>query len=429
MQKYNPVTKKEYVYTVDESAVPKGYSKSVSGTTITNTKIPLISLEVTKQWRDNAGFSDTRPDVKINLLQNGKKYQTWDLAGSVSAKPDDTFSHEFTNLPKTDELGKDYHYTITEDEVASLDGRKGYITSVTGDVSAGFTVTNKWSEEDLINIAGEKIWQGDGNPADAARPSSIALVLYRDGVEYKHATASAENGWKFEFSKLPKHQDGSQYFSHYEIIEAPIKGYTTSIPPIEVPENIAHGGTVSVAITNVFNNNVVAIEGQKSWVGDEEAERPQELTVNLLQNSTHYSSSTTNAAADWKYKFESLPKYDSNNKAYVYTVEEAAIPEGYSMEAEGNNITNTKIPLIDIQVNKTWIDNVGFTDAHPDITINLLRDGKEIDQIVLSDPTVSHVFSNLPKTDKYGKRNGTMHLTQVPAPKPSAWRCCKMEQK
>ena len=83
--------------------------------------------------------------------------------------------------------------------------------------------------------------------------------------------------------------------------------------------------------------------------------------------------------------------------AIVYTVTEDAV-EGYTTEINGYNITNThEIAKKSISGTKTWVDNNDQDGIRPDsITVNLLADGKEIaEAVVTADTQWAYTFRNL----------------------------------
>ena len=79
----------------------------------------------------------------------------------------------------------------------------------------------------------------------------------------------------------------------------------------------------------------------KAWQGETpSAERPESVTVELLQNGEHFREAEVTAEAGWTYRFESLPKYDENGELYVYTVREVSAPDGYRVSySNGTNVS------------------------------------------------------------------------------------------
>ena len=120
----------EIVYTIQEVSID-GYSSEITGNMndgfeITNTNTHTINIPVEKRWVGTEASS-----VTIRLYADGVK-----VADVVLDKNND-WRHTFANLAKYDSAdGHEIVYTITEDAVS------GYTTSITGDMYAGFVVTN-----------------------------------------------------------------------------------------------------------------------------------------------------------------------------------------------------------------------------------------------------------------------------------------------
>ncbi len=118
-------------YTVDETTVPAGYTKSIDGTVITNTHKPAVTqVSVTKVWEDENNSANIRPaQITVRLYANGTQVRTANLDAS------NNWSFTFTELAvKNHETW--INYTITEDPV------EGYQTVISGSATAGYTVTN-----------------------------------------------------------------------------------------------------------------------------------------------------------------------------------------------------------------------------------------------------------------------------------------------
>lgn len=111
---------KEYVYSVKEIDAPNGYESHVNGTTITN--IQLTSLNGEKKWYDDNGYG--RPDqITVHLYRKLKDSADEPVDTKqvqvITAK--NNWKYEFTNLPKYDENGKEYVYSVKEDQVPGYD--------------------------------------------------------------------------------------------------------------------------------------------------------------------------------------------------------------------------------------------------------------------------------------------------------------------
>lgn len=85
----------------------------------------------------------------------------------------------------------------------------------------------------------------------------------------------------------------------------------------------------------------VDISGTKTWVGDEETDRPESIIVNLVADGETVSEVEVTAETQWTFRFSEQPKYDESGAEIKYTVEEEPV-EGYTATYDGFDITNTK---------------------------------------------------------------------------------------
>ena len=96
------------------------------------------------------------------------------------------------------------------------------------------------------------------------------------------------------------------------------------------------------------NDEMTEVSGKKVWSDDNDKnkKRPEEITVNLMQNGTKIDSVKVKADAQgaWTFTFTDLRKYDNDGKAYTYTITEDTV-NGYAVKVEGYTITNTFNPV------------------------------------------------------------------------------------
>ena len=172
-------------YTVDEESV-SGYTKSVSGTTITNTHIPeVIDIAGKKVWVDNNNQDGIRPEnVTVELYANGNKVAT------TTATEENGWLFIFEDVDKYAD-GKEIEYTVKEVEV------EGYSSKV-----SGTTITNTHTPE-VIDITGKKVWEDNDNQ-DGIRPENITVELYANGNKVATTTTNEKDGWLFKFNDLDK---------------------------------------------------------------------------------------------------------------------------------------------------------------------------------------------------------------------------------
>ncbi len=343
-------------YTVQETEVPTGYTVSYNGNVITNTHTPeYVSVSGTKTWVDGDDQDGIRPDsIGVTLYANRKPI----ALQTVSAETD--WKYAFTNLPKYAD-GKEILYSVSESPV------EGYTVSFDG-----YDIINTHAPE-LVDIRVQKQWV-DGNDQDGKRPDSITVKLLADGVEVEGATATvtAEDGWVYTFSGYPKYADGE--LITYTVEEEAVGDYTAT-----------YDGYV---ITNTREPEKTSVTVTKAWADndDQDGIRPGTVSVNLLADNVVVQTATVTAESGWTYTFGELPKYSAGTEI-VYTVEEAAVVDGYTDSVDGYTITNTHTPeTIDVSGSKTWDDNNDQDGKRPEsITVNLLADGVEIDSVTVTE--------------------------------------------
>ena len=370
----------EITYTVKEEAV-EGYTSKVDGKTITNTlsQVNDVKVEGKKVWVDGNNASNTRPESITVKLMNGK-----DVVKTQTVTPDaeGNWTYSFTNLPKYDEDYKVINYTVEEEAV------EGYTSEVDVD---GKTITNTLKQVNDVEVEGEKVWV-DGDNVNKTRPESITVKLMngKDVVKTQTVTPDAEGNWTYSFTELPKYDENYKVIS-YTVEEEAVEGYTSTVK-----------GTT---ITNTLNQvKDVTVEGEKVWVDGDNADktRPESITVKLMNGEDVVKTQTVtpDAEGNWTYSFTGLEKYDENYNVITYTVKEEAV-EGYTSTVEGTTITNTiKQDTVTIEGTKTWIDPEGT--VHPEITINLLRNGEVYKSVKLANGETSYKFEGLDKYDSRG---------------------------
>uniref|UniRef100_UPI0021CC5515 Cna B-type domain-containing protein n=1 Tax=Streptococcus sp. Marseille-P7376 TaxID=2592044 RepID=UPI0021CC5515 len=184
-----------------------------------------------------------------------------------------------------------------------------------------------------ITVSGQKTWN-DANNRDGKRPDSITVKLLANGkATGKIATASEATGWKYEFTELDRYQGG--------------KEITYTVAEVAVPEgyqSIPNG----MNVTNNYEPKVTRVEGTKTWNdnNNQDGIRPSSIQVKLLADGQDTGLiATASESTGWKYHFEGLAK-NQNGKEIKYTVQEVNVPEGYTPEVNGYNITNVHTPEV-----------------------------------------------------------------------------------
>ncbi|WP_191965764.1 MULTISPECIES: Cna B-type domain-containing protein, partial [Bacillus cereus group] len=113
-------------------------------------KVKTTSITGTKTWYDYNNKFGKRPEsITVQLLQNGTEFQTKEVKGDKAV---DNWTFSFTDLPKYDEQGKEFVYTVSEVKV------KDYETKV-----EGTTITNTYKNTDKTEVSGKKVWEDYNN--------------------------------------------------------------------------------------------------------------------------------------------------------------------------------------------------------------------------------------------------------------------------
>ncbi len=365
----------DIVYTVDEVEVPTGYTKSVEGTTITNTHAPEeTSVTVNKVWADNDNQDGIRPaSVKVQLYANGTAH-----GEAVELNADGKWTYTWTKLAKK-AAGQDIVYTVDEVEVPT-----GYTKSV-----EGTTITNTHAPE-KTSVSGQKVWD-DKNNQDGIRPESITVNLLANGTKVASQTVTAATDWKFTFENLDKYADGVVIV--YSVTEEPVDNYTPSIE-----------GTT---ITNSYTPGVTSVTAIKSWEdnNDQDGIRPESIQVQLYADAAPKGDAVTlSEENDWTYTWTGLD-LKSAGKEIKYTIDEVTVPDGYKKTVVDGTITNTHTPAtITVSGTKTWNDANNQDGKRPEsITINLLADGEQVKSATVSaEDEWKYEFTDLPKFKNKG---------------------------
>ena len=311
---------KEITYSIKEVDVPAGYEASVTGQVVTNTHNPdTVILSGTKVWKDNNNQDGKRTtSVKVQILKNDKE-----VVQEIEVSEATGWKFESKALPKY-ENGKLIKYTVKEVVV------KGYTSTITTEKEGKYTITNEYTPE-KIAVSGQKTWI-DNNDQDRIRPAFITVKLLANGKETgQEATATAETGWKYEFTNLDRYQNGKPIEYTVKEVGTPT-GYTAT--------------ETGMNVTNTHTPEKTSVKGKKIWKGDENHKdaRPASITVKLFANGKDTGKTAiASEASDWTYEFTDLDR-NKDGKEITYTIDEAELPKGYTKAVDGYTITNTYTP-------------------------------------------------------------------------------------
>lgn len=200
--------------TVTPSPTPRATNPPSGRTTPTPSPTPMPTTTVSgrKIWVDDGDAHHTRPTrVVVRLYADGKE---------VNATPEwtdtseDTWSYVFRALPAVNADGSAIRYTVEEDAVPY------YETSL-----SGTTITNRLipgETKRFVTVSGTKTWDDGGD--EASRPNAVTVRLLRDGVAIDARTVTAEDGWQYNFGRLPA-DDGYGNDYTYAVREDAVPDY------------------------------------------------------------------------------------------------------------------------------------------------------------------------------------------------------------
>ena len=281
--------------------------------------------------------------------------------------------HIFGELDKVNSQNQKYYYYAIEQGTPDEDMEVIYDHGEPTETTVAFTtaITNRG----YTDIPVSKTWRDDSD-AQGLRPETLKLTLYRrtdpaaQGEVAGEVTLSAKNAqdgnadvWTYTFEHLPD-TDGSGNPYTYWVEEEHLESYTVT-------------GSGTLALTNTLGGKEteIAIQGRKTWVGDGADDRPNSITLSLLQNGTKVAERevTPNADGSWTYDFGSWPAYDDSGRAYTYTVQEEPV-DGYGTRVDGWNVINGK-------GNLTVKKQVYSGDRQRDFSFTVTLDDKSINGI------------------------------------------------
>ncbi|OUZ25027.1 hypothetical protein A5867_002733 [Enterococcus sp. 6D12_DIV0197] len=371
-----------YDYAIQETPV-EGYTIKVNGYDLVNTYRNTETTDVagTKTWNDYDNKFNTRPEsITVNLMQNGEKY----AEKNVKADKKGNWTYRFDNLPKYDTEGKVYTYTIQEENVS------GYTSEING-----YDLVNTYRNTETTTVSGTKTWNDNNNQLNI-RPKSITVELMQNGkkIDNQIVKADKEGNWTYRFDNLPKYDTEGKVYT-YTIQEADVSGYISEVNGYDL-----------------VNTETTTVSGRKTWNDNDNQfnTRPENITVKLMRNGEKYAEKNVKSDnhGNWTYRFDNLPKYDAEGKAYTYKIQEENVP-GYTTKVNGYDLVNTyrNTEKTEVSGTKTWNDYDNKFNTRPEsITVKLMQNGeKYAEKIVKADKkgNWTYRFDKLPKYDAEGK--------------------------
>ncbi len=324
---------KDGVYTLTETKAPTGY-EAVKPLTFTvregqvyidgvlqsdrtirvEDRIATTMVRVRKVWSDS-NYGDRPEKVTFHLLRNAKELT--DKQYTVEVDSSSSWTHTWTDLPRYDENGERYNYTVDEETTQKLkDG--SYRVSITKrpyQDGAEYTVLNV-REPDAISAKVTKTWN-DNSDNDGKRPHKLTFHVWGTSKQPKDPTdpiqgfedkteqmivqdvnvSGDQQSWVFE--GLPElNIYGNPYA--YTVTEENVNGYTTSGCAADETgtagtesKGCVFKPTVSSTdkekdfqVTNKHTPETTTLNVTKQWDDDSDSDngRPNSLTIWVLSS-------------------------------------------------------------------------------------------------------------------------------------------------
>lgn len=329
------------VYTLAETKAPTGY-EAVKPLTFTvregqvyidgvlqsdrtirvEDRIATTMVRVRKVWSDS-NYPKRPTAVTFHLLRNAKELT--DKQYTVEVNDSSSWTHTWTDLPRYDENGERYNYTVDEEITQGLkDG--SYRVSITKrpyQDGAEYTVLNT-REPDAINAKVTKTWEDNANN-DGKRPTKLTFHVWGTSDQPKDPTNPTEDFearteqmivqdvnvssdadkqfWTFE--GLPKQNIYGKPYT-YTVTEESVDGYTTSGCSTDAdgtngsdakaaeqrtgcvfkPTDSSTDKEMDFQVTNKHTPETTTLNVTKQWDDDSDSDngRPHSLTIWVLSS-------------------------------------------------------------------------------------------------------------------------------------------------
>ncbi len=436
----------EHVYTVKEIEIGGVAVSETTGkagdyqSTIEASKPLEITNELTgtvdkiegkKIWKDVSKVTERPASITVDLYRNieGGTAQ-WVESKVVNGTQENAewtfeFNKDGAGYPKYDSDGNEYTYFVKEKNESN-----GMITIGNNDYKVAYgtdsnihTITNTLFDEytpDGPNpnpIKVTKIWKDDNN-SQGIRPTSVEMTLVQNGdldkitLSASNKVGANENEWADTFTGTYPMYDAEGTLIVYSVKESTIADYTLT----KNEGDAANGFT----LTNVYTPGEMTITVNKTWVDNSNAlgERPEKLTLNLLQDGKLYGTiELTASAGDAWTVTKKVPSTNADGILYKYTVEEpnSALTGDYVKTSEdGLNVTNTLQGTLHVNGTKTW-KNIDKKNLPESVTVELWRKAGNAEAVQMKDAKDEvmeittdankdwkYDFGELPKYDENG---------------------------
>lgn len=266
----------------------------------------------------------------------------------------------------------------------------GFKGVMPGDVlTETITFTNSAKDCDFIQLSMRAVaHDGQANPLSEKVAESETVATMAEFLA--QLSMKVWNGTELIYEASPDELDGlanNVFLGTFRTGETATLKVELTVP-IDLGNKFANrvGEVDWVFHVEAYNESQLSV--RKVWSDGNAAHAGESVTVNLLKDGNVESTATLNAENGWAYTFDKLVE------GHTWTVEEAQVPEGYtvSYETVGTSvtITNTKNeptpppeePL-DIIVKKVWSSDSASTRPSS-VTVTLYNGNTAYETVKLS---------------------------------------------
>ncbi|MHC5190540.1 Cna B-type domain-containing protein, partial [Enterococcus cecorum] len=234
---FDPLNTPEIKFSISETDT-KGIELNI------NNEKKKINVTATKKWE---GGGLPRPTIYFKLfraiLTDNKLEEISNINLGEIKDGQDSFT--WNDLDQYDDYGNEYKYSVKEVDQNGND----FVPNGYKKIENGLTVTNQNIEQ--VNITGTKTWN-DNEDQDGKRPKNITVNLLANGKQVQSKEVSETDGWKYEFTNLPKYENGQEIT--YTVTENQVPEYNTEIKGFDITNSYTPGKT-SVSVTKTWDDN------------------------------------------------------------------------------------------------------------------------------------------------------------------------------
>ena len=374
-------------YTITESTAPLGYKIAPPITIIIEGGITKLngapssqvimkdteeptSLTITKNWTSPDGTNiinsiANQYKATFVLQQDLNKTGDWNIVYDSNNSPitGEIFgngSYTFNNLARYNKNDTEIAYRALESAV-NVPAGEGTFKEMTTPGSKN--VTNQLQQENVEITVIKKWVQIDGStPLENANEYTATFALYADGNPTgRTVTITGNNSDKFDL--LPMYNDTTGKKIVYTVQETKVSGFTSSEPNVSTD-----GKTFTFTNKQDRNTEKITIVAQKQWalndgtpIEDNKASN-YSATFVLKANGDVVRSIEFkgNKIGQNKVNFGEYPKYDDNNVAIKYTVEEILNTAGFVSDTTLVEVpTNGLVTFVNKSTTKNLQGSIG----------------------------------------------------------------------